>query len=206
MRNSFFVLLLLAASLLSRQARGDDQNGQDRPDYEKACREGGYDDCLHAGGFQLELGGNVGASVIEYINHKDHHTRTVALNIFGRLRNEHTPIGLELSLTLLKAQGVSAVSFVDVLHGKYWRIHSDVGLMVPVQGQYLSESKVDRSWDLILGLGAEVKFGRISLTADWRMFFPDPPTVIKQYGDFVRPIYSAAQREGHLCLGAAWLF
>jgi hypothetical protein len=157
----------------------------------------------------MQVGGNVSGAIVEWISPTDGSTsRTGAVTLSARFRHHRTPIAFEAAVIL--PYGVSGTALIDLWRGDHWRIHADLGLFRSIGGRHLSVSHVDRSTDFILGFGAEAavipSVPRLNFTVDWRMYFPDPLSIPQAYGDFVRPIYSQAQRGAQLCLGAAWLF
>lgn len=157
-------------------------------------------------GFEYQVGGSLGGSVIETFDSSDESTsKTYALNLVGRIRHHRTPFVFEQ--TIIIPHGMMSALLLDVWRAERWRLHLDLGMFRPIAGQHLSATNINRSWDLVLGFGGEVlAYKRLAITVDWRMFFPDPTSVPQMYGDFVRPIYKDAQRGGQLWLGANWVF
>lgn len=157
-------------------------------------------------GFELQVGGSFGGSVIEAFDPSEgSKSKTFALNLVTRIRHRRTPFAFEQ--TIIIPHGLMSALLLDVWRGNRWRAHLDLGIFRPIAKRHLSATNIDRSWDLVLGFGAEaLVYKRLSVTVDWRMFFPDPTSVPQMYGDFVRPIYKDAQRGGQLWLGANWVF
>ena len=158
------------------------------------------------GGYELQLGGSLGGAVVEWIDPTPGSTtRTAALNVVARVRTRRTPFAFEQTLVL--PHGMMSALLLDVWRGDRWRAHLDAGAFFALGDRYMSTTEVKRSWDLVLGLGAEVSVSRhLVLTADWRVFVPDPTSIPQQYGDYVRPILKEDERGAQLWLGCDWLF
>ena len=157
-------------------------------------------------GVELQVGESFGGSVVEAVSPSNGSTsNTYTVNLVARVRHGRTPFAFEQMIII--PHGLMSSLLLDVWRGDRWRAHLDLGVFVPIHGQHVSAKSIDRSWDIVPGLGAEVKVHeRMVVTADWRIFLPDPTTVPQTYGDFVRPIYKDAQRGGQLWLGANVVF
>lgn len=157
-------------------------------------------------GVELQIGESFGGSMIEAFSPSSGSTsNTYTINIVARIRHHRTPFAFEQ--TIIIPHGLMSSLLLDVWRGDRWRAHLDLGVFVPIRGQHLSVKTVNRSWDIVPGLGAEVMVRKkIVVTADWRIFLPDPTTIPQTYGDFVRPIYKEAQRGGQLWFGANVVF
>lgn len=157
-------------------------------------------------GFELQVGGSLGGSIIEVVDPSESSTsKRFALNAVARIRHPRTPFGFEQ--TLILPHGTMSAMLLDAWRADRWRAHLDLGAFIPIGGRHMSAISVERSWDVVLGLGAEaLVYKRLSVTVDWRVFLPDPTTIPQRYGDFVRPVYKEAQRGGQLWLGANWVF
>lgn len=157
-------------------------------------------------GFEFQVGGSFGGSVVETFDPSEGSmSRTYALNAVARIRHRRTPFAFEQ--TIIIPHGTMSTLLIDTWRGDRWRVHLDLGMFIPIAGHHVSAMDVDRSWDLVLGFGAEVLvYKRLAVTVDWRIFLPDPTSIPQVYGDFVRPIYQDAQRGGQLWLGTNWVF
>ncbi len=113
-----------------------------------------------------------------------------------------SPFGLELSF--VAPGGLGATLLVDAVRTRYVRVHLiDPGVVWNLLGP-VSVGRVSRSADLVLGAGVDVFLTKdLTLTVNWRMYFPEPIGTISRYGDFARPIYAEAAKGGQLCFGLA---
>lgn len=152
---------------------------------------------------EISAGGSFGGAAIELADPSDGSTtRTWSVNASGRVRRpENTPFGLEVALHV--PHGVSATVLLDIARVKrLGSAHLAVGVFRPIDQAHMSVTKLDRSWDLVLGWGLEARvYKKWEATLDWRVFLPDPSTVPRTYGDFSRPFYDEALRGGQLWLG-----
>lgn len=79
----------------------------------------------------------------------------------------------------------------------------DLGVFVPLVKK-MSVTDINRDYDLVVGAGATWHHSKkISFVLDWRAYLPDP-ALIFFYGDFIRPIYTKALKEGNLCLAISF--
>lgn len=157
--------------------------------------------------FDLSVGGSFGGAVVEWVDPSaGSTTRTLSLNAVARGRIPgHTPLGLELALNV--PHGASATVLVDLARVDRVSAHVAVGAFFPIANRQLSVTKIERSWDLTLGYGVEVRvYKKWEIMADWRVHLPDPTTILRIYGDFARPLYDEALRGGQLWLGMQHAF
>ncbi len=114
----------------------------------------------------------------------------------------YSHFGLELAF--VAPGGLSATLLVDAVRTRYVRVHLiDPGVVWNLLGP-VSVARAPRSADIVLGAGVDVFVTRgLTLTASWRMYFPEPVATISRYGDFARPIYAEAAKGGQLCFGLA---
>lgn len=124
-----------------------------------------------------------------------------------RLRESHTPIGLEAFV--MAPWGAGAVFSIDAVRTERLTVKLfDAGIFVPIVGK-VSATDFDRNVDLVLGSGLvwrpnfEWHDKDIICTIDWRVFLPDPRLMAK-YGDFIWPIYNKALGESFVIVGVSW--
>lgn len=115
-----------------------------------------------------------------------------------------TMVGLELSGTLFHGLGASLT--LDLFRCRYVRVHLDPGIFWNL-GEPLVVARVPRDFDLTAGLGVDVRLNaEIVIGVEWRVFVPDPFSIVNRYGAFSRPIYEEAVKGGQLwlTLGRTW--
>lgn len=124
-----------------------------------------------------------------------------------RLRESHTPLGLEAFM--MAPWGAGAVISIDAVRTDRITLKLfDVGIFIPVISK-ISATHFDRDIDLALGTGLiwrpdfEWRNKDVVCTIDWRWFVPDP-RLLNKYGDFMRPIFHTALIESFLIIGVGW--
>lgn len=130
-------------------------------------------------------------------------TTPISIWMVQRLRlPRYSQFGLEAGF--VAPGGLSFSLLVDVARFGRFRIHLiDPGIVVNLT-EPGTVQRVHRTFDLTLGAGVDIRLNReLALTANWRMFFPDPVGVISRYGDFARPVYAEAAKGGQLWIGLA---
>ena len=129
-----------------------------------------------------------------------------APGIFGsaRVHEAHTFWSLEAFMVVPWGAGMNLS--LDLVRTKKLTIKMlDVGIFFPLIKK-MSVPDVARNYDLVLGAGAVWHYNKkINFLLDWRAYLPDP-TLIYYYGDFIRPIYKQAVKEGSLCIAISRLF
>lgn len=101
-------------------------------------------------------------------------------------------VGMNLSLDLIRTKKITIKMF-------------DVGIFFPLI-KNMSVPSVERNYDLVLGTGVAWHYNKkTNFLLDWRAYLPDPE-LIYYYGDFIRPIYKQALKEGNLCIAISRLF
>ena len=156
-------------------------------------------------GFEASSVGEAGCSWFEIVDPTEGSTtKTCGVHLAVRARHSRTPFGIEAGMIL--PHGLGATLILDVYRGDRFRIHAfDVGAFVPVFGRALSVTRIERSWDLTIGAGAEILVRpRVAVTVDWRIFLPNPSEILPIYGDFARLLYDEAGHGGQLWIGVAW--
>lgn len=130
-------------------------------------------------------------------------TAPLAVGIAQTVRfPRYSQFGLELNF--VAPGGLGANLLIDVV--KFWRLRVhliDPGIVWNLTGP-ASVTRVKRDFDLTLGAGVDIRLNReLAVTVNWRMYFPDPFSVISRYGDFARPVYAEAAKGGQLWFGLA---
>lgn len=107
-----------------------------------------------------------------------------------------------LEASALIPSGFGANLLIDAIHHPDFRLHLlDPGVHFNVFSP-MREINIKRSWDLSFGLGFSLRVTDAAwLTADYRMFIPDPIRVVKNYGSLIRETVNNLATEGTLCLG-----
>lgn len=156
--------------------------------------------------FQIRAvaGGGGPVGLIGYDDYWRPTTSVFTLRLAGQLRlPEYTPLALEVSAVIPNGFGLNLLT--DVFKTEWVRIHLfDIGIFWNAF-QPVSVQRYKRDLDLTFGAGIDVHIkGAWSVSADWRMFLPNPITVLPKYADFAVPIYIEAARGGQLWLSAAY--
>jgi hypothetical protein len=156
--------------------------------------------------FHVRAAAGVGGPV-GLIGHDGYWKPTTApftLRLAGQLRlPEYTPLALEVNAVVPYGLGMNLL--FDVVQTDRIRVHLfDLGFFwnawKPVTVQRLK-----RSVDLTVGLGLDVRIkGSWSVSADWRLFLPNPLTTLPAYAEFALPMYEEALKGGQLWFGAAY--
>ncbi len=123
---------------------------------------------------------------------------------------KYTPLALELFLLMPYGAGAD-VQIAGFVSERFSARLLDVGVFL---GSEPTNRWVAHAWSLMLGAGMEYRFSAprdgmlrfLSLTLDYRVFLPDPGSVLMYYGDFGLGIYTAALRRGQLILGLSVTF
>jgi opacity protein-like surface antigen len=158
------------------------------------------------GPFQIRALGSVGGPVglIGYDGYWRQTTAPFTVRLAGQMRlQQYTPLALEISAVI--PYGIGANLLTDVIQTDRVRVHLfDIGIFwnayMPV-----SVSRIKRDFDLTLGAGIDVRVkDSWSLSLDYRMFLPNPVTVLPAYADFALPIYTEALRGGQLWLSVGY--
>lgn len=134
---------------------------------------------------------------------RDCTTLPISIWMLQRFRlPRYTNFGLEVGM--VAPGGFSVTLLTDVTRFGRFRIHLvDPGIVVNLT-EPGTVNRVHRTWDLTLGAGIDIRLDDLlTLTVNWRMFFPDPFSVIGRYGDFARPVYTEAAKGGQLWFGLA---
>lgn len=156
--------------------------------------------------FHIRAGASVGGPVglIGYDGYWKTSTPPFTLRLMGQLRlPKYTSLALEISSVV--PYGLGANLLFDVVQTDRIRVHLfDLGFFwnawKPVVVQRLK-----RSVDLTVGLGLDVRIkDSWSVSADWRVFMPNPWTTLPAYSEFALPMYEEALKGGQLWLGAAY--
>lgn len=158
--------------------------------FNQTAKADGFDFNL-PGRFEIQAGASVGTSILQP------EWRTITTNLVAKIRNEHTPFGLSTSLN---HHGWLGELTIDIAHGARWRVPVSLGYFRYFGSKYLSNQDTPRSWDLALGIGAEVAVGKWTGMASWKVFLPNPE-MIKQLGYLYRPLIEGAEKQGQLWLG-----
>lgn len=114
----------------------------------------------------------------------------------------YSMVGVEANVFLPSGAGASLL--LEVIQTDSFRLHLAPGVHGNV-GQPVSGQRFARSWDLTLGVGAEIALrDGLNLTVDYRAFVPDPFMMSQKLGYFARPFWDEALKGGQLCLGLSF--
>jgi hypothetical protein len=118
--------------------------------------------------------------------------------------------GLTLEISAVLPCGAGANLLFDAYHTDAFRLHIlDPGIFYNTNDTALKRSAVSvdrlsRRWDMTFGLGAGLQIkSKVWLTADWRVFIPDP-VLLSRLGALSRPYIDEALKGGNLWLGMAF--
>ncbi len=131
-------------------------------------------------------------------------TAPFTLRLAGQIRApKYTPVSLEISAVI--PCGFGANLLFDVFQSDRVRVHLlDLGIFWNAF-KPVSVQRLHRDFDLTAGLGLDVRVWKtLSVSADWRVFLPNPATTLPNYADFAIPMYVEAARGGQLWIGAAY--
>ena len=102
---------------------------------------------------------------------------------------------------MLMENGFGVAALFDAVRTDRFRLHIiDFGIFWN-SVQPVSVRRVDRAYDITVGLGMEYGKGPWLFTVDWRAFLPDPYGILTAYGAFARAYYAEALKGGQLWLG-----
>lgn len=149
----------------------------------------------------ISLGGPVG---LLFLNTQQKPSTQPFVGYFAqRVRfPRYSMFGLEANLVL--PSGVGSSLLLEVIQTESFRLHLTPGVHWNV-GEPVSSSRFKRSWDLTLGLGAEIAIkDGLAMTVDYRVFMPDPFLMSQKLGYFARPVVDEALKGGMLCLGLSF--
>jgi hypothetical protein len=123
----------------------------------------------------------------------------------ARIRSpKHSIVGIELYE--LVPNGFGAATIIDVWRSEHLRVHLlDLGIFANL-GKPVSVQRHQRSYDITLGGGIELRFESLSFTFDYRMFLPDLYDTLGNYGGFSKPWYTEAAKGGVLLWGISKSF
>ncbi len=131
-------------------------------------------------------------------------TAPFTLRLAGQLSAPaYTPLTLEINAVIPCGFGVNLL--FDVFRSDRLRVHLlDLGVFWNAF-KPVSVQRLHRQFDLTAGLGVDVRVWRtLSVSADWRVFLPNPMTTLPDYADFALPMYREALKGGQLWIGAAY--
>lgn len=130
-------------------------------------------------------------------------TQTFTAMAAARLRSpKYSIVGIEANYVYLS--GFGATMLFDVWRSDRIRVHVlDLGIFWNGT-RPVSVMRLPRAYDVTLGAGVELRFGRWSMTFDWRANLPDPYGTLSTYGGFSRQWYAEAVKGGQVCGGVSY--
>lgn len=154
----------------------------DRPDYNKLSLVSGL-------GIGSNLRGNVSFSITSRLQYP-----------------KYTPLALEMFL--LMPYGIGAdIQITGFTSGRFTARFIDLGVFA---GRDPVNSWVAYNWSIVVGSGVEYRFPSpfdrqsinfVSCSLIYRVFLPEPSSVLTRYGDFGKSIYLNALRGGQIIFG-----
>ena len=123
---------------------------------------------------------------------------------------KYSDFGLEVSAVLPCGAGANLVFGVIrtdnfrlnlVAPGVFWNTNNR-----PMARSQVSVDRLLRRWDVPFGLGADWRVNKIWISADYRVFMPDPIMLANDYNALARPYVDEAFKGGNLWLrvGSTW--
>ena len=124
---------------------------------------------------------------------------------------KYTPLALEMFL--LMPYGIGAdLQIAGYANGRLTVRLLDLGFFV---GREPANAWVNHNWSIVAGSGLEYRFPSpidkqsiefFSCTLTYRVFLPDPGSVLANYGDFGKDIYLNALQRGQVIIGVTAAF
>jgi hypothetical protein len=125
---------------------------------------------------------------------------TGGIPITFRVAHQRVMLGIEVRM--ITPYGIGASALFYVYNGRYFAFHIfDPGVFYSFASMEISAPEISRAIDISAGAGVEIRPAEwMAITLDWRIFLPNPFSVIPDYSGFGEFGFVDAVKGGQVCV------